>query len=185
MIFNTASVCRGWVYTSSDLVFDKGTHEALSWCCHCLSAGRGNPSFVSEGNSTNSRNLNSKTKNSTQKPKPSQKEHTDGDELGISQASRLLPRPPETPHFTGSAVKCLPGLSITATWAAVQCSETANSGDCYLSAQPQRITRSLWLHVGFVPVHHMMPIWHGWNRGESHFTPFTHLVEYKMKMTSG
>lgn len=55
MIFSTASVCRWWVYTSSDLVFDKGTHEALRWCCHCLSAARGNPSFVSQGNSTNSK----------------------------------------------------------------------------------------------------------------------------------
>lgn len=62
MLSNTASVCRWWVYTSSDLVFDKGTHEALSWCCHCLSAGRGNPSFVSEGSSTNSKNLKPSTK---------------------------------------------------------------------------------------------------------------------------
>lgn len=88
MIFNTASVCRWLVYTSSDLVFDKGAHEALSWCYHCLSAVRGNPFFVSEGNSTKSKNLNSSTK-------LNQMERIDGDELlrfkCISQPSRLLP----------------------------------------------------------------------------------------------
>lgn len=90
MLSNTASVCRWWVYTSSDLVFDKGTHEALSWCCHCLSAGRGNPSFVSEGSSTNSKNLKPSTK-------LKQTERVDGDErlrfTCLSQPSRpRLPR---------------------------------------------------------------------------------------------
>lgn len=44
----------------------------------------------------------------------------------------------------------------------MSCGPTADSGDCYLSAQPQRIIRSLWLYVWFVPVHHMIHIWYGW-----------------------
>lgn len=166
MLSNTASVCRWWVYTSSDLVFDKGTHEALSWCCHCLFCWKRKSLLCLR------RKLNKQ-----QKPEAVDQTEAEGARWWRWVAQIYMSQPTlqttatshlESPCFTGRAVKCLPELSITETWAVVRRGETADSGDSYLSARPQRITRSFGLYVWFGPRRHMMHIWYGWTRGETH-----------------
>lgn len=178
MTFNTASDCRWRVYSWSDLVFDK---EPVK-----LSAGAAAACLMEEEIPP----LSPKETQQTAKAWTRQPNRTRSSTPTETSCSDLKgsARPPDDrldpgdPSFHRQSSKMF-------TRAVDHCDmsrgPTPDSWDCYLSAQPQRIPRSFWLSVWLVPIHHMMHIWYGWSRGESHFAPSTLLVEYKMKTASG